>query len=66
MEMQCSQGHKLEGHEIRIGGFGDEVFNLTYAGWADQWIVKDSKGSDMLRCSANETAPYLIHERSRR
>ncbi len=58
----CKEEHPLEGHGTRIGGFGDEVFYLTYAGWDDQWLVKKITGEEMLRCGAEELPSFLVHD----
>ncbi len=50
----------LEGHPIRLNDFRGEVFHLTYAGWDDQWIVRNAAGVDMLRCSAQEAQAFLL------
>lgn len=54
----CKDGHELDGHTIRIVGFKDEVFTLSYA-YADQWLVYDKQGVQMLRCSVAEMMPYI-------
>ncbi len=48
----------LEGKGVRIVGM-EGPFHLTYAGWDDQWIVKNAKGVDMLRCDGSEAEQYL-------
>ncbi len=64
----CVEGHELEGHTIRLVGFGEEVFTITYAGWmdpqagGDQWLVYDAGGVEMLRVGVAEMIPYLIEE----
>ncbi len=55
----CGYEHKLEGKQIDITGF-DGYFTLTYAGWGEEWIVKDEDGTDMLRCHVDETWDHLI------
>ncbi len=50
----------LEGKKIRLVDFPGQVFSLHYAGWEDQWIVKNQWGQDMLRVNESEVYPYLI------
>ncbi len=50
----------LEGKKLRLPDFPGQVFTLTYAGWEDQWIVKNTEWVDMLRCSGDEVIPYLL------
>ena len=57
----CTEGHELAGHTIHIVGFGKEVFTLSYA-YADQWLVYDKQGVEMLRVGVAEMMPYLIEE----
>lgn len=65
---KCIEGHEFEGHEIRLVGFKNEVFTLSYAGWVDpeaggdQWLVYDKQGVEMMRVGVAEMIPYLIHE----
>lgn len=58
----CTNGHELAGHTIRMVGFGDEVFTVEYTGRADQWLVYDVDGVEMLGVSVAEMIPYLIEE----
>jgi len=51
---------ELEGRKIRLVDFPGEEFTLTYAGWDDEWIVKNRWGVDMMRVSGSEAIPYLI------
>lgn len=52
----------LEGKKVRLHDFPGQIFTLTYAGWEDQWIVKNTEWVDMLRCSGDEAIPFLIPE----
>lgn len=58
----CTNGHELAGHTIRMVGFGNEVFTVEYTGRADQWLVYDVDGVEMLGVSVAEMMPYLIEE----
>jgi hypothetical protein len=49
----------LEGKRIRLVDFPNQEFYLTYAGWGDEWIVKNMQGQDMMRVTGTEAKPYL-------
>lgn len=40
----------------------DEVFALEYAGWADEWIVVNGQGQEILRATGSELQGYLVKE----
>ncbi len=46
---------ELTGRKTRMGDFGKQEFSLHYAGWNDEWIVRnDETGHDMGRFTGTE------------
>lgn len=40
---------ELEGRKVKLGGFGDKLFTLRYAGWDDEWLVIDEAAEPRLQ-----------------
>lgn len=50
----------LEGRQVSLYYFPGRYFYLTYAGWGDQWIIRNNDNTDMMRVSGDEALPHLI------